>query len=498
MERDTYRVAGVGGTPLEAVVYRPAHPAKATPHSHPVVVLPTSWASPPSEYTLLLEWLADSGYLAVAYMPRGFLGSGGRIEVASPTDVGDFGAVLDWILAEFPIADPDRVAAVGLSYGAGISLLAAAADRRLKTVVAVDGWADLFAAVNPGETPRLSTALLADGGLLGGRPSPSLVEAVIDYYSGRHRQRFRRWTAERSAASVVEEINDRPVTLLLAAGWNDTVLRPEQTVAFHHELTGRAVLLLHPGDHPVVPFASFLGRAADVWTYVRRWLDHELLGLPTGVEDDGPVIILRPDGTDQHEETSCTPPGELTRHHLGPPPTAGNGKLSDRPAAWEKRLVGGLPSGAVDRVPVVSQWAETLGLSPMVFFPLLPGLVAGSWLTEPFHEVMQVRGSPHLRLSVSSPKSATTLTAHLYEVDRTGLGRLLTQATATVRTGNGAVPVDLRFRTTVAEVHEGRRIGLVVGTVDPTCVSRTLPFSKVVLHSRGEAPALLSLRLRRP
>lgn len=170
VERDEYRVVGVGGTPLEVVVYRPAHPAEPTARSHPVVVLPTSWGSPPTGYTLFLEWLADSGYLAVAYTPRGFLRSGGRIEAASPRDVGDFGAVLDWVLEEFPIADPGRVAAVGLSYGAGISLLAAAKDSRVKTVVAVDGWADLSEAVNPGDTPRLSAGLLVDGGMLGESP----------------------------------------------------------------------------------------------------------------------------------------------------------------------------------------------------------------------------------------------------------------------------------------------------------------------------------------
>lgn len=275
------------------------------------------------------------------------------------------------------------------------------------------------------------------------------------------------------------------------------MLRPEQTVEFHHRLTGRAVLLLHPDDHPVVPFASFLGRAGDVWAYVRRWLDHELLGLPTGVEDDGPVIILRPDGSEDHEESTSALSGEATRFQLGAPPTVGNGRLTDLVSAWQKRLVGGLPSGAIDRVPVLSRCMETLGIPPMVYFPLLPGPVAGSWVTEPVHETMKVRGSPLLHLAVTSPHSTTTLTAHLYEVDAAGLGRLITQATATVRTGgHEPAPVDFRFRTTVAEVRGHRRIGLVVGTADPTCVSRTLPFSKVVLHSRSGDPATLSLNLR--
>lgn len=40
-------------------------------------------------------------------------------------------------------ADPDRIGSSGISYGGGISLLAAAFDSRIKSVVSMSCWIDL-------------------------------------------------------------------------------------------------------------------------------------------------------------------------------------------------------------------------------------------------------------------------------------------------------------------------------------------------------------------
>jgi predicted acyl esterase len=468
----------------------------APPGSVPVVLLPTSWATSQSSFTLMLGRLAGAGYLAVGYTPRGFNGSGGRVEAASARDVADFRSVLDWIEETYPAADRTRVAALGVSYGAAISLLAAAADDRVRTVVAVDGWADLYEGLAAGATPRLASAALLSLGLVRGRASRSLLLAMSRFYTGLQQAELKRWAAARSVSSHVDRLNDRQVSVLLAASWNDVVLRPEQCVDLHAALTGRSVLLLHPGGHPLVPVAQLTHESGRrLWEYAERWLDHELRGEPTGVDEDGAVVVLDGDVPDDR--------GTFGKHPatfgLGAPALLGSGLLAGRGGTWTTRLVGALPSGATDRMPLMPQASTGKrrgGLLPAVWFPAVPGFAAARWLTEPLPADVRIRGCPTVRLAVGCRAPEVTLTVHLYEVGPVGVGRLVSQGAATVATGGRCpVPVEVRLRTTVRDVPPGRRIGLLVGTNDPTCVIRTRPLSRVTLHSSAAEPATLTLPL---
>ncbi|MFF3350603.1 CocE/NonD family hydrolase [Streptomyces sp. NPDC002779] len=459
----------------------------------PVVVFPASWGASTGDFELLLQRLAQSGYLTVGYTPRGFRSSGGRVEGASAADVRDFSAVIDWIAKTYPSVSCDAIGAVGLSYGAGISLLAAARDSRISTVVAVDGWADLYAALARGDTARVGSLILGLG-LLAGRPRDSLLAAVARFCTGFQPERFRAWADERSVVFEADELSRRQTSVLLAAGLNDTVLRPEQMVDFHRQLKCRTVLLLHADEHPVLPMRQLTTRSGrEVWRYVRRWLDAELKGLPTGTQDDH-IVILRGDRT---ENDRGTRPGETTplRLGLGAPSLAAPGRLAGRGGAWSSRLLGGLPSGATDRMPLLSDLLQrTLRVPPSIFFPLVPAIAARTWTTSPFDATLRLRGSPLLHGTVSCAANRVTVTAHLYAVRPPGLGVLLSQGAVTlVAGGEGPIPFDITMRTCVAEVPAGHRLGLILGTWDPTCLGRTPPLRPVTLRSMEEDPSVLTV-----
>ncbi|MEU5116789.1 alpha/beta fold hydrolase [Streptomyces longwoodensis] len=496
---DRHCVTVSDGIRLDVTVHGGDRTVMAPPGSLPIVVLPTSWAAGPSSFALMLDRLADSGYLTVAYTPRGFTGSGGRVDVASARDVADFQGVLDWIEETFPAADRARVAAMGVSYGAAISLLAAAADQRVSTVVAIDGWADLYEGLAAGATPRLASALLLSLGLLRGRASPSLLLAMGRFYTGLQRGKLKEWAAARSVSSYVEKLNARQVSVLLAASWNDVVLRPEQCADLHTALTCRSVLLLHPGGHPLLPVAQLTEKSGrQLWDYAERWLDHELRDLPTAVDEDGAVVVLdgeAPGGRQTVVEHMAT-------FGLGAPTLLGSGLMAGQGGSWTSRLVGAVPSGATDRMPLMLQpfaGKRGGGLVPAVWFPLVPGFAAARWLTEPFSADGRIRGCPTVRLAVGCRAPEVTLTAHLYEVGPAGVGRLISQGAATVATGGRCpVPAAIRLRTTVHDIPAGRRVGLLIGTSDPTCVTRTRPLSRVTLHSSASEPGRLTLPLSEP
>jgi putative CocE/NonD family hydrolase len=164
---DAISIPAGDGVSLAADVFTPAGSGK-----HPLVVLPGSWGAAASEYDAVGAKLAARGYVAVAYTQRGFRGSGGEVDFAGPATQRDASTVIDWALAHTP-ADASRIGLAGVSYGAGIALLAAERDPRIKAVAALSTWTDLADSLVPNGT--LSRRTL--GGLLNeveskGRASP--------------------------------------------------------------------------------------------------------------------------------------------------------------------------------------------------------------------------------------------------------------------------------------------------------------------------------------
>ena len=119
------RIPGADGISLGAVVLTPTGQDDGP---FPLVVMPSSWGVPNVEYVGQGTKLATAGFQVIAYSSRGFWDSGGGIDIAGPPTVTDVTKVIDWADQHTP-ADTGRVAAVGISYGAGTSLLASAQDR---------------------------------------------------------------------------------------------------------------------------------------------------------------------------------------------------------------------------------------------------------------------------------------------------------------------------------------------------------------------------------
>ncbi|MYV93474.1 alpha/beta fold hydrolase, partial [Streptomyces sp. SID1034] len=231
-------IPGSGGITLKGNVFTPAG-AKAG-DKYPLVVFPTSWGLPQIEYLAQAQKLADSGYTVVSYTSRGFWLSGGSIEVAGPPDIADVSAVIDWALANTP-ADPARIGMGGVSYGAGISLLAAGHDKRIKAVVAMSGWADLIQSIYSGRTQHLqAAALLGAAGQLTGRPSAELDRILKEFLGSdlAKEQDMIDWGRKRSPAAYVDQINRNGAALMLGNAWGDSLFPPNQYADFFGRLTG--------------------------------------------------------------------------------------------------------------------------------------------------------------------------------------------------------------------------------------------------------------------
>ncbi|MDG9704586.1 alpha/beta fold hydrolase [Streptomyces sp. DH37] len=476
-------IPGDGGTPLAANVVIPGD--RDGERRHPLVVLPTSWSMPQVEYLAQARKLADSGYVVLSYNSRGFWQSGGEIEVAGPPDVADASRVIDWALANTP-ADPERVGMAGISYGAGISLLASAFDERIRAVVAMSGWADLVGSIYSGRTQhRQAAAFLTGAGYLTGRPGEEFQEVITGFLSSDLEKEadMIAWGGKRSAATYVDRINAGGAAIMLGNAWGDSIFPPNQYADFYEKLTVPKRLEFRPGDHATPEMPGLLGLPNDVWNNAERWLDHHLKGEDNGIDAEQPVQLTARGGAREGYPSWKAVPSGAERIEL-------NGT---------DRVLANTDSGASGGTVFLSSIFDRLtGLPPTVSVPLLPDWRAAVWQSERYTAERRIRGTVKLHTTVTGNRSSGTFVAHLYDVGPLGVGKLITHAPFTFhdRTPGEAFGVDLELYSAAYDVPAGHRLAVVVDTVDPLYTEHNPSGARLVFSSPADDPSYAEVPVR--
>ncbi|MGW8364124.1 CocE/NonD family hydrolase [Streptomyces wedmorensis] len=477
-------IAGDGGTVLKANVVTPAGGDGSA--RYPVIVLPTSWAMPQIEYLAQAQKLADSGYVVVSYNSRGFWQSGGEIETAGPKDVADASKVIDWALANTP-ADPDRVGMAGVSYGAGISLLAAAHDPRVKAVAALSGWADLIESIYSGRTQHLQAAgLLGGAGYLTGRPGPELKQILGDFLSSNldKEDEMIAWGRTRSPATYLDRINANGAAIMLGNAWGDTIFPPNQYASFYEKLTGPKRLEFRPGDHATAEATGLFGLPNDTWTSTHRWFDRYLKGVDNGIDREQPVR-LKSRSTGGYEGYADWKSVNADQRKFS---------LADTEHVWAN-----VDSGANGGITLLTNALDQfLRTPPVVSVPLLPRAFAGVWQSERYDTAQKVRGTVRVHTTVTPTKESGTFVAYLYDVGPLGIGKLVSNAPYTFhdRTPGQPFAVDLELFSTAYDVPAGHRLALVVDTVDPLYIEHNPTGAQLTFSSPSADPSYVSVPLR--
>ncbi|MFF5443949.1 CocE/NonD family hydrolase [Streptomyces sp. NPDC012888] len=478
-------IPGSGGITLKGNVFTPA--GTESGRRYPLIVLPTSWGMPQIEYVVQARKLADSGYVVVSYTSRGFWLSGGEIEVAGPPDVADVSAVIDWALAHTP-ADPARIGLGGVSYGAGISLLASAHDPRVKAVVAMSGWADLIDSIYSGRTQHLqAAAMLGAAGYLTGRPGPELRQVLGDFLGSRldREQQMIEWGKKRSPAEHVDRLNANGTAVFLGNAWGDTLFPPNQYAAFYERLTGPKRLEFRPGDHATAEGTGLFGLPNDTWTSAHRWFDRHLKGTDNGIDREQPVQLKS--RSDHGYE------GYPDWKSVG---AAGTERI---PLADSEHLFAGVDSGANGGIVLLSNALDQfLKVPPTVSVPLLPRTFAAVWRSERYDTPRRVRGTVRVHTTVTPTKGDGTFVAYLYDVGPLGVGKLVSNAPHTFhgRTPGQPFTVDLELFSTAYDVPAGHRLALVVDTVDPLYIEHNPTGAQLTFSSPRTDPSYVSVPVR--
>lgn len=477
-------ISGDGGTTLKANVVTPAG-ADGT-HRYPLLVMPTSWGLPQVEYFAQAQKLANSGYVVVSYNVRGFWQSGGEIEVAGPPDIADASKVIDWALANTP-ADARQIGMAGVSYGAGISLLTAAHDKRVRAVAALSGWADLIGSIYSGRTQHVQAAALLDGaGLITGRQSAEIRQIFDDFYASNlsKEQDIINWGKKRSVGTYVDQLNDSGAAVMMANAWGDTIFPPNQYADFYEKLTGPKRLEFRPGDHATAELTGLFGLPNDVWTDTERWFDHYLKGEDNGINRELPVQLKSRSGGAYEGYPDWKSVGATDK------------KIS---LAGTTTIRANVDSGANGGVVFLSSILDQVAqVPPMAAIPLLPRRWAAVWQSEKYSSAQRVRGTSKLHTTVTPTKESGTLVAYLYDVGPLGLGKLVSNAPYTFHGQTPGQPfgLDLELYSTSYDVPAGHRLALVVDTVDPLYIEHNPSGARLTFSSPANDPSYVSIPLR--
>jgi putative CocE/NonD family hydrolase len=481
-------IPGDGGTVLKAFVVRPTGRGDGP---FPLLVMPSSWSLLDVEYVGAAVKLArDSGYVVVSYTSRGFWDSGGEIDVAGDKDTADASRVIDWAVQNAD-ADEHRVGMAGISYGAGIGLLAAANDPRVRAVAALSGWADLIASLYPNQTVSEQAA----GGLLllgnvTGRPGADLLKVQNAYLTDDIAAAIP-LAASRGVGSHLGQINANRPAVLLGNAWEDGIFPPSQLTDFYDRFTGPKHLMLQPGDHGSADLLGAVGLPNDEWAAATRWFDHYLKGTANGIDRERPVVLKAANGGGWQSFPSWAAISSRTGTFY-----LGGGTLDGRAVTgWSDRIDAGWPTVADSGVLEVTGVAQQAGIPWKIKIADVNRAFGGVWSARPYTRATVVSGAPRLHATITPSAADTSLFAYLYDVAPGGEGSLITHEPFTLR---GAAPgrahaVDFRLEPIRWTVPAGHHLALVIDTTDIRYRSTSKPGATVTFGSPPSDPSWLTV-----
>lgn len=475
------------GAKLAAEVITPKGAGKA-----PLVVMPAPWGTnTAASYHAVATQFATSGYVVVAYNQRGFGKSTGKVDFAGSATQRDASSVITWAL-QHTKADRDHIGMFGISYGAGISLLTAAHDPRVKAVTALSTWTNIAGSFDADGVPH--TAGLA---------SLLASQNVVPHLDATTRQlrntllnapatlgaELRALSPSRSPDSYVRELNHNRPAIMIANAYQDSLFDPAQLVPFFNALTTPKRLELEVGDHGSPELSGLAGQPNDTISSALDWLDHYLRGIPNGIDVQEPILLKDVRTGELRQFTSWPEPTKADVAPLGAPGTTTTRPGADASSKWTATLRAGVDSGAA--APSVQLVASSAYRLPHIAISQLKSNAAWIWNGPTIATGLALAGTPSVHLGLSSTTSTATIYVYLYDVTAAGDGTLVDVEPYTATGLQHTVPrqLNLDLQPIAYSVPAGDHLTLVIDTFDEKFQSLTPAGNTVTVTSSKAHPA---------
>jgi predicted acyl esterase len=517
-----------------------ALPDNAQPAEYPLIVLPAplapiGWQSYAVFYPLLkkgfLANLAAKGYVVVAYSERGLSHSSGKIDVAGRRDQADGTAVIDWVAEHVTAADTSRVGMGGASYGAGQSLLIAAKDQRVKAVVAMSAWGDLFTSLYENETRHMK-AFHALRDLFQTWPSPPSIPSFppppkpdplpgVSRLNAETEQVFqniednvdikglRAFADQRSPIQpeFLDGLNRPDLAILLCTYWHETIFSNNAVVDLFNRLTTEAKkLVVQVGDHGNAEGTGLAGEYSRPTVAAMNWFDLHLRGEGTP-EADAVVVetMPYPYANAGRYRTWNDFTNAPVRFNLHQPAIGADGNLDNQGdgSAWSYSIQVAETTAQIADTLVTRGIGERLAQFYQYSTRAIPRENAAIWSCPPLGDDQRISGEVRLRLTVTPESRAATIVAYLFDATAapftippgTHFDRIITSAAYTVLDAQPGVPVTIEvpFQLTNYLIRAGRFLRLVVDTQDKFLADANADNASLTISSAADTPAYLDI-----
>lgn len=482
-----------------------AAPARLQPgRQYPGISFAAAWNGGDQQNTVPALKLAQRGYIVFSYTTRGTGKDGdGKVSMGGPPDIMDMSATLDWLLANYPV-DPQRLGAGGISYGAGIALLASAFDPRIRSVVSMSGWTDQMRAFWPNETRNAwATFILVQSARQASHLGPEFLDIFSRFFQNRQIEDNLAFGAARSAQTYIDRINANRPAILLSQQWNEMAFPPDQIVDFFNDLQGPKRMLLQPGDHVSQETLGLVGARNRILSETYDWYDRTLKHAPDAKAEAGSITLQRRtpwgDKALEHYRTWDEISSGTRRWHL----RGGTGfrAMGDAPSTgWTTSFRPALSTDDGPGGPLVGNLAEAFTTRPInAKLSSFDRNSRAIWRSEPLTERVYVRGAPRVRFTVTPQSAKGTVILNLYSLSPSNTVYGITHTPLTWRNKPVGVPItyELPLRPTAFDLPPGHRLMLSVSGMDLNYILDKNPLgARIVLSSPAEAPSYVEVPVR--
>ncbi|MDT4924546.1 MAG: hypothetical protein QOG01_2259 [Pseudonocardiales bacterium] len=470
------------GANLAAEIVTPKKPAKPA-----LIVMPGGWGQQATANRAIATKLASGGYLVIAYAERGFPASTGSVDFGGAATQRDVSTVITWALAHTR-ADARRIGLFGLSYGAGLSLIAAAHDPRVKAVAALSTWADVAQSYDPQHTPSTEAlgSLLATPKYHLDATTEHLRKTLLDTPKSLGSV-VRDLSTSRSPATYVTQLNKNRPAIMLANGFEDSLFPASQLIPFFNALTTPKRIELAAGDHGGPESSALYGLANDTVHDVEAWFDYYLRGMDNGIQSAAPIQLQDVRTGVKHGYKTWPKPGKSHQVNLGEPGSDAQTGASGS-NTWEASVKAGSDSGAASGPLQILSRTYT---PPQVPLDSVASKDAFIWSGPAQTTSLSLNGTPSIRLLLGSTSKTATIFIYLYDVTTDGLANLVNvepfTATDLSKTPR---PTTISMQPISWTVPGGNHLALVIDTVDDRYASLTPKGATVTIGSSAQHPAV--------
>ena len=460
------------GVLLDATIYVPSQLQRG---GYPTVVSATGYgANHHLDHPIRSRVLATAGYLVLSYTARGFHESEGLVDIYGPETVQDGSAVIDWLQANYHIG---KIATTGISQGGTLALLTAAKDPRVTAVASYSAPIDVGEALYPNHTKNeLLFSVYSDNA-----PTIKKSEAIYSLLDTMDEIRIREAMNIRSPTNYLSDFERNGTAILLSHNYDDHLILVNPTIEFFQKLTVPKKLLLNAGTHgSAEAITEILNLKGYIWQSMFAWFDYHLKDNDNNVLDKPKVAMAHKLGIngirEEYDDWPVTANGTIYYLHPGGVSNFKQGKILSYPY-FGSNIIKNFIAGS-----------DTHATAKTLFFGLLlPGLDPGldlfydypSWMKDRRHGIsfmskslsreLAIRGKPVVDIWVTPHSHEIQLQVYLYDINRLGLGRIISNSPVTLHDAQPGVSQKVRVELSATSYNLARwnRLELVVDTEDP-------------------------------